>query len=890
MRGGRRPRPARNELFAARRQKACEREHAALRGGGRTAVIGILSASPRSMPEVTTTVLRSMGEAAAVSSELIQRCVDHAVAELQGAEQHAASTQQRQDIAAAWRHLLLQRGAWSARYPKMLAAAFEEAVATDAAPAKEHDDDLSFDALTLVDEGQIARQIESARLAQQLVAALDRPLADLDALMSSALGLPGIRPERNPLRPEIYAQVLRTMMGEVETDPGWPALWLRTMAQPLAQGLEQVYRNQAQLLTQARVQAAGYRVLGTPSRPAPLAPISAPAPLGPAGGAGAGAGTGGGASSGGSPAAGATQGSSGGFGGSGAASNAGASNGSQGARGAASTDASANAGAARNGAAAQRSASDAAEARASGHAPLAGEAPAHAQPVPLRQFLLRGMPSAPQAPGASYYAAVDAELRAVESSPEDDTYDPGAARRFAHMPSVDRPARHVGTDSPLPREVWGEYSGSRARSLVRSRLKSRVRDLGQAYGLEVVRALVDQVAQDPRLLGPVREAIVGLEPSLLRLAMVAPRFFSDEEHPGRLLLERVAERSFKYNDEFSVEFQGFFVPVGQGFQRLNQVEEFEDAEPFRQLLATLQAGWAAQDTLDAEGEQRVVASVQFAERRHLEAQRIAMELRQREDLQGVPEPVQDFVLGTWALVIAHARLTETGQGLDPGGYLAVVTDLLWSVKRELTLHQPAHAFELIPRVLGKLRGGLAMLGQEPEESDSMFRTLETLHRPVLKLRARHRHRDLAPPEPPPVATPARAKTEPEGPWMAQRELSKVGFEDTTPSNFAVLAANDEPVSGPVPFESERVIAGLAVGSWVDLHSRQQWRRARLVWASERSTLFMFVSHGGQPHSMTRRTIQRLLQQNLLRPVDREAVVPRALASLGDHSMPAALAA
>ena len=69
--------------------------------------------------------------------------------------------------------------------------------------------------------------------------------------------------------------------------------------------------------------------------------------------------------------------------------------------------------------------------------------------------------------------------------------------------------------------------------------------LGQVLGLEVVRKLVNQVAQDPRLLVPVRESIVALEPSLLRLAMVDPRFFSEETHPGRRLMERVAQRSFK---------------------------------------------------------------------------------------------------------------------------------------------------------------------------------------------------------------------------------------------------------------------------------------------------------------------------------------------------------
>jgi hypothetical protein len=372
--------------------------------------------------------------------------------------------------------------------------------------------------------------------------------------------------------------------------------------------------------------------------------------------------------------------------------------------------------------------------------------------------------------------------------------------------------------------------------------------------------------------------------------MVAPRFFSDDAHPGRLLVERVAERSFRYNDEFSVEFQGFFHPVGQGFQRLNRIERFANAEPFRQLLATLQAGWAAQDELDREGERQVLASVQFAERRQAEAERIAADLRRREDLQDVPPAVQDFVLGPWALVVAHARLTEPQGGIDPGGYLTVVADLLWSVKRELTLHEPARAFELIPRVLLKLRAGLAMLGQDPAESDTVFRALEALHRPVLKLRARHRHRDLVPPAPPPAPAAAPAR-EPGALWLGQQEMRAVGFEDTEPSHFAALApAEGAPAADEAASTPEQVIARLAVGSLVDLRARQQWRRARLVWASEKGSFFMFVSHGGQPHSMTRRSLERLVRERLLRAVDAQAVVPRALESLAQESAPALLAA
>jgi hypothetical protein len=187
-------------------------------------------------------------------------------------------------------------------------------------------------------------------------------------------------------------------------------------------------------------------------------------------------------------------------------------------------------------------------------------------------------------------------------------------------------------------------------------------------------------------------------------------------------------------------------------------------------------------------------------------------------------------------------------------------------------------------VLMKLRAGLTLLGQQPAESEAFFLQLEALHRPVLKLRARHRHRDVAPPERPPVPpapVPARA---PDEPWMAPRELHVAGFEEAPPSEPAPLAAARAPQAGREPLSEQEaaiVVDRLATGSWVDLHARQQWRRARLKWASDKRTLFLFVSHGGQPHSMTRRSLQKLVKDRLLRMVDSEAVVPRALERLAE---------
>src|SRR5690606_2212291 len=76
-----------------------------------------------------------------------------------------------------------------------------------------------------------------------------------------------------------------------------------------------------------------------------------------------------------------------------------------------------------------------------------------------------------------------------------------------------------------------------------------------------------------------------------------------------------------------------------------------------------------------------------------------------------------------------------------------------------------------------------------------------------------------------------------------------------------------------------ILAGLREGDWVDLFSRREWLRAQLIWASSKGTLFMFVSGGGRPHSMTKRSCERLIANRLLRPVDAQGVVKKALTAM-----------
>jgi hypothetical protein len=211
---------------------------------------------------------------------------------------------------------------------------------------------------------------------------------------------------------------------------------------------------------------------------------------------------------------------------------------------------------------------------------------------------------------------------------------------------------------------------------------------------------------------------------------------------------------------------------------------------------------------------------------------------------------------------------------------------------------------VIPRVLPKLRAGLDLLGHPPLETENFFHALERLHRPVLKLRAKQRQASLhelanTPLDDDLQPAPAQKPQAHEELWMRDGELRACGFEDTLPSDFALLEAEpqlastaaERPSPKPVipvktvagvpivPAQADALIDGLQEGSWVDLYSKNRWQRARMTWASGKRTLFMFVSQGGRPHSMTKRSLQRLVMNRLLRPLDSHEVVQHALDTL-----------
>jgi hypothetical protein len=786
---------------------------------------------------------------------LLARCLGAAVVGLQEAEQQGREVAQRDLLSRAWWSLERQRPLMTSLFPQRLQAAFQHAGHEGPTSSLARMSDSSL--LALVDDSSVNESLESARMLQALMPVVEQALSMVDARMSSLIGLETVHAEKNPLRPSVFVRVLRDLMTEREPDPQLRRLWMQKVAAPLATELSQLYAQVALLLQQARVQEAGYRIrLVADSAPNAATHLST--------------------------------------------------------RGWLEDDAP------------------------SDHAGLeparedASEAPqpmslrmkdlARAQ-TPLQHDVLQAFMAGEQAVfehplDNAFFEQVRQELSHVDvlaRLPQPDAAELEAQRlRYRDLAVVDRPARPVNVASLLDAQQWGDYAAPHQRSRVLLELKHQADRVSQAVGLDVVRKLVNQVSGDPLLLAPVREAVVALEPALLRLALSEPRYFSRSDHPARQWIEHVAQRSFRYNDEFSPGFEAFFGPVRSQVRALNANGSAE-AAPFAAALADLQSRWAADDQAEEQCKQQQLAALDHAERRQERADQIAWEISLRPDIFNAPGIVLDFLYGPWSLVIASEELQHPDQTSDPLGYRKVIGQLLWSTQKQVTLRQPQQLFQIVPGMLNILRQGLERLGQSPQETQTFFDALLKLHEPVLKLRRLRARVDGHAAVPAPEvfsgdaqtleallapASPAQQKPTPaEQPWIGARELARAGFSDTPPPPGAEAADARDTTAGamdgdqPLTETTEALapLHRLATGCWVDLHFAGEWLRAQLVWSSQKASLFMFISHGGRTHTMTRRSCEKLMAKRWLRLVEARPVIEPALRRL-TNAAPSAVAA
>ena len=735
---------------------------------------------PAHMPVHHAALLRAaLAQAAQAGESIMGQVLAAASTSLNARATQARNARDRDEFLLGLQLLNVHAASLGKRYPGALASAWAHTAGEAAGPARTLAA-MHFDQLELMDSEQVQGRVALAKAQQVTLLAVDTALAEFNRFMAGLLGLGAVQPERNPLRPEVFLEVLQSLLVQTQAPPSVRAEWLRHMGDPLGQALGVLYKSLS-----LEFQKNGVVALGSSAVPAPE----------------------------GSP----------------------------------------------------KTTPDTKD-----ETLLTLER--------LRGLLLGELDTTPADSATPAFASQFS--RQFESEPRDPpTTDfhstvPAALEALQDMQQVDRMMDRLGQRQDRAADSAGAASG--APESARARLQRSAQGLGQALSLEVVALMVDNIVRDARLLAPVKAMVKSLEPALLSLALVDRRFFSDKQHPARQLLQEMTHRSLAFESAEGAGFKTFWAPVQRAVRPLLG-QDMDSAQPFEQALHALLQSCEGNA---ADGQrQEAVQALQQAEARHVLAEQMGQDIAARPDAGQFDPRVLGFLTGPWAQVMAQARLLDTTGSDDPGHYRELVAALVWSAQPAKTSQNIARLTQLVPKLLGKLREGLALIDYPSVKTSAFFDVLMKLHQQAFRPA-------VAPAEPPkPAAALAPSLLGDDDPWLAPAEVKVSGFmslpeETPEPSAQAavrgVAPAKALPVGRPVPRADPPADADLAVGAWVALWVNEAWVRTQISWASPHGTLFLFTSAHGSTQSMTRRSRDKMWAQGSLRLVSGQPVVDGAL--------------
>jgi hypothetical protein len=428
---------------------------------------------------------------------------------------------------------------------------------------------------------------------------------------------------------------------------------------------------------------------------------------------------------------------------------------------------------------------------------------------------------------------------------------PAALDAVQDMPKVARVVRRIET-ARADAEVGLRPPGREA-------LRRAAHGLDQSLALEVVALMVDNICHDGRLLGPVQDLVARLEPALLRLALVDPRFFSHKQHPARRLLHEITHRSIAFESVDSRGFSGFMEPLQDAVSPLTD-GAIDGAEPFDQALARLVAVWDEPASRERRQIARAVNALQQAEQRTALAAIMVREVLARPDAALVPSSVLDFLCGPWAQVVAQARITDRSGVDDPGGYAGLIDELMWSAQPALTSQDVPALRRMLPRLQQVLQQGLATIECPEPQTQEVFAALAQLHQRGLDQRGldQQAFADTENQGQSTAHVPAHSRWDAsDSAWLVPSEARVSGFIDMP---LDAVTVPDAALSGQ-----------LVVGAWVALKAEGSWSRTRLAWTSANGSLLLFVDALGFIQSLSRRACEQLHAQDHLRIISTDPV-------------------
>jgi hypothetical protein len=235
--------------------------------------------------------------------------------------------------------------------------------------------------------------------------------------------------------------------------------------------------------------------------------------------------------------------------------------------------------------------------------------------------------------------------------------------------------------------------------------------------------------------------------------------------------------------------------------------------------------------------------------------------------------VRRFVTGGWAKVLAESMQRHGEKAETTLEFLKSTDDLLWSLRLPDHPQSRKRLLAMLPGLLQRLRSGMVMLNVPEAEQQSVLDELMSMHTEAL------RPGKTGPAEPELTPQEIVQRMRDETTWDTP---SRPPFSDSLIdlSSMETVPAEILPASSTSRDDVAQMVEEMQLGMRLQIFLHGRWTRIQLLWRNARGQYFLFA--GTNPlhnHSISRRALERLGEERLLKPLDDVSLVQRSVDGL-----------
>tara|TARA_B100000809_G_scaffold153131_1_gene150495 strand:- start:288 stop:2615 length:2328 start_codon:yes stop_codon:yes gene_type:complete len=250
------------------------------------------------------------------------------------------------------------------------------------------------------------------------------------------------------------------------------------------------------------------------------------------------------------------------------------------------------------------------------------------------------------------------------------------------------------------------------------------------HTIDLVGMLFEYMLSDENLPDSIKTLLSYLHTPFMKIAFLDKSFFTETEHPARLLLNSLAEAGVRWVSNDGTSQYDMYEKIKSVVSRV--LQEFkDDVRIFAELLLDFSGYTKKLSRRQELMERRVMEKLEGEEKLREVKFRVNTEVRSRSDKRELPSAVLLLLLQPWSDYLAFVLLRYGDKSEAWAKSIKTIDLILWSVECKTDNAQKSRQMEIHDELLDSIETGFETIGYDPAKAKKLLEALISLQKLAL---------------------------------------------------------------------------------------------------------------------------------------------------------------